>query len=673
MSFLAPLFLLGLLAIAVPILLHRMNFSDPPSQLFSSILLMKNSEQIASTEKKLRYLLLLAARILALFLLVMLFVQPAVRSNIPFISGPNQIHSLIVLDQSLSMSAPDIWQQAIDKAEARIDALGDNETAQIVGAGSDIRILTDQTADKSALKQVLNRLEPEFSTLDYGLLVGTLDDLAATNEVETRIHFISDLQATNLPVRFSDLVPRRASGLILDRVQPASQLFNWSVTADYSENQVSANIVSHAGPSRDMQVELLIEGRTYASELVNVPASGSALVSFNDLELGIDESRLEVRIEAGNSDAITADNQYYLSTNSAEGLAVLILEAGTVRPGQIFLDTALNSISDPILETDIIAGRAEINLAMAEYDLVILSDIAALSEIILDDLITYTERGGNLLAIAGPATRTRGDFVLTGHSFRQLGVNQEPLGAQGLLIQQPLHGAVSEFSGVIEAKLYGHLEMNLLDGDQVIISANNGYPWLVEHSIGLGRALILSHSLMPRDSDLSLAPEFVPLLRSWVRYLGGSDELPDNFQTGEQIQVGVDSEENRAAPVQQVFLPNGSPFLSLQQQNQIQSFRFVSPGIYGLQTSRGEHLAAVNTPAAESDLTTMSESLIAQWSNLASAQDRSQGNATATSAAEDNSILKSFETWLLPLLLIIILVESILGNAHLRVRREVST
>ncbi len=670
MSFLAPLFLLGLLAIAIPIVLHRMNFSDPPSQLFSSTLLLKNSDQITATEKKLRYLILLASRILALLILVILFIQPALRSDSPLATGLEQRHNLIVLDQSLSMSAPGLWQQALDRAEARIDAMGENETAQIIGASSDIHLLTEATADRGLLKQSLNRLEPEFSTLDYGQLVQILDDLAATSGLNTRVYFISDLQATNLPVRFTDLVPRRALGMELDQVRPTQQSFNWSVNARLNNNEVVATVVSHSGPARQMQVDLLVEGQLHASQQLDIPASGSALAHFGNLDLDIDESRLQVVIDAGDSDALSADNQYFLSSQTNEPLSVLVLSAGTSDQSRLFLETALDSIANPDIDTHTIIGRADINLALTEYDLVILNDIVALSDSAINALKLYTERGGALLSIAGPATRNRGESILTGHKFKAVTNLGGATNAQGLLIQQPLHGAVSDFSGNISAKVYNPQEMEPLEGDQVIISTNNGYPWLVEHSIGLGRALVLSQSLLAEETDLSLTPEFVPLLRSWMRYLGGSGELPDNYQTGDQIQVGLDRETGRIAPVQQVFLPNGQPWLSLQQQNRIQSLRFGSPGIYGLQTSRGEHLVAVNSPLAESDLSPMADNLVAQWRNLAEERQIEMNSESSGTSVSGNPILKSFESWLLPLLLLSILVESILGNVHLKVRRE---
>lgn len=670
MSFLAPLFLLGLIGIAVPILLHRMNFSDPPSQPFSSVLLMKNSEQIAATEKKLRYLLLLAARILALFLLVLLFVQPALRSDSPLITGPDQQHNLIVLDQSLSMSVSDLWQQALDRAEQRIDAMEDDETAQIIGAGADIRLITEATADRSTLIQGLARLEPEYTSLDYGQVVAALDNLAAGNEIPTQIYFLTDAQASNMPVRFSDLIPRRAIGLELDRVQLQSQAFNWALAADYAENEVRANVVSYSSPARQMQVDLFIEGDLRGTETVNLPASGSAQAIFENLDLDIDESRLEVRIEPGDTDIFPADDRYFLTANSLESVDVLILAANPSLQDTLFMDTALTSIAAPEVSTNVVYGGAGVNYSLEDFDLVVAMDAAALSEAVSNSLRSYAERGGNILAIAGTTSQSSGSLGLTEHQLSGYSPTFGTTETQGILIQRRLHGSVSDFSGTLSAQLYNPSELELIEDDLLIASTSEGYPWLVEHSLGLGRILIVTHSLSPDATNLGIAPEFVPLLRSWIKYLGGSGELPDQYETGDQIQVGIDLEENRTAPVQQVFLPEGDPLLSLQQQRQIQAVRFETPGVYGLQTSRGEHLAAVNTATAESDLTPMAENLIAQWRDLGSPQERSAANSVATAENGDNSILKSFESWLLPLLLIIILVESVLGNAHLKVRRE---
>lgn len=676
MGLLAPLFLLGLLVIALPLWLHRMNFSDPPSQPFSSVRLMRHSEQTASTEQELRYWLLLACRILALVLLVLLFAEPVFRSNSPLLAGAEQKHNLIVVDQSLSMSAPNVWQEAIDNAELFIEAMENNETAQVIGASSDTEILTDITADKAELRQALARLEPGYATLDYGQVVEAMDEFASNIETPTNIYFVSDIQASNLPIRFSDLVPSRATGLQLDIAQNQNntqvQPLNWAVTANYDRNRVSANLIGYGTPARQIQLDLLINGELKASQNVDVPASGSAIAQFEELNLALDETHIEVALNLGNSDALDADNSYYISSNSLDALKVLILAADPSLEDSVFLDTAFNSIANPRTQAEVFYAGGQANFALDDFDLVVINDAASLSVNISSALDAFAQRGGNLLLVAGPASHVAGEIQFTGHQFDTNNTGFASNEAQGVIVQQPLHGSVSQFDGVINSQLYQIRQLQTLEGDQIIASTNNGYPWLVEHSMGLGKALILSHSLMPEATDLSLAPEFVPLLRSWANYLGGSGELPNQYVTGDQIQAGVDLNGNRATQVQQVFLPDGSPMLSLSQQAQVQRVTFETPGIYGLQTARGEHLVAVNTPDTESDLAPISDQLVAQWRNLAAEANTPENLAENSIQSSSITRLLSIEDWLLPLLLLIILAESVLGNAHLKVRREIS-
>ncbi len=71
MGFFAPLFLLGALAIALPIWLHRLQTQSSERQPFSSAMLLETTEERVHLQKKLKYLVLLALRI-ALLLMIAL-------------------------------------------------------------------------------------------------------------------------------------------------------------------------------------------------------------------------------------------------------------------------------------------------------------------------------------------------------------------------------------------------------------------------------------------------------------------------------------------------------------------------------------------------------------------------------------------------------------------------
>ena len=77
MTLLAPAFLVGLLAIGLPIWLHRLSSENPNRKPFSSLMFLEAGEPRRVLAKNLQYLLLLALRIGVLALLALAFSQPA--------------------------------------------------------------------------------------------------------------------------------------------------------------------------------------------------------------------------------------------------------------------------------------------------------------------------------------------------------------------------------------------------------------------------------------------------------------------------------------------------------------------------------------------------------------------------------------------------------------------
>src|SRR5687768_6260403 len=116
--FLAPLILAGLLAIGLPIWLHRVARANPTQYPFASLMFLEPSETQRTAQRTLRYWLLLALRILLLILLVLAFAGPLVSPTVvPERAGNARLHA-IVLDASMSMQHTDRWQRALEAAES---------------------------------------------------------------------------------------------------------------------------------------------------------------------------------------------------------------------------------------------------------------------------------------------------------------------------------------------------------------------------------------------------------------------------------------------------------------------------------------------------------------------------------------------------------------------------
>ncbi len=76
MSFLYPAFLLGAIAIAIPIVLHLLRRDVAPEVPFTAVRLLRRSPIQRSRRRRLQDLLLLAARVAALLLLAAAFARP---------------------------------------------------------------------------------------------------------------------------------------------------------------------------------------------------------------------------------------------------------------------------------------------------------------------------------------------------------------------------------------------------------------------------------------------------------------------------------------------------------------------------------------------------------------------------------------------------------------------
>ena len=76
MGLLSPWFLLGALAVGVPIWLHLIRHEQAIRIPFSSLMFFRRIPRKSVSRQRLKYLLLLAARILVILLIVLAFAHP---------------------------------------------------------------------------------------------------------------------------------------------------------------------------------------------------------------------------------------------------------------------------------------------------------------------------------------------------------------------------------------------------------------------------------------------------------------------------------------------------------------------------------------------------------------------------------------------------------------------
>ncbi|HVK10112.1 MAG TPA: BatA domain-containing protein, partial [Gemmataceae bacterium] len=120
MSFLAPLYALGLLAIAGPIIFHLIRRRPKGEVPFSSLLFLTASPPPPARRRRLDQVLLLLLRAAVLALLGIAFMRPFLRTDAAADTGGPGQTVVVLIDTSASMKRSDLWKRAQAEADAAL-------------------------------------------------------------------------------------------------------------------------------------------------------------------------------------------------------------------------------------------------------------------------------------------------------------------------------------------------------------------------------------------------------------------------------------------------------------------------------------------------------------------------------------------------------------------------
>jgi hypothetical protein len=661
MSLLAPAFLLGLLAIGLPWWLHRLSSDNPNKQKFSSLMFLEPGEPRRVLAKKVQYLLLLALRIGVLVLLALAFTEPAIWRT-PAAGGDAdgaRLH-LIVLDGSASMSYDDRWERARDAANDVLDELGPEDRGQLVLAGRLFEVLGPATGDVAALRQTLNTAEPGVFRLEYGQLMRSIDGLLRTAELPVVLDLVTDVQATGLPTRFGELAPRRPAEIVIHDVGSGAAE-NWTVdsfAASALTGELTASVRSYAQEAVTRTVTLSQNGRTIAEQTVEVPAAGRAEVTFPALELARGSNRVEVALSP--ADDLAGDDRRYLAIKRPEPRNVLIIAQNTEGVGPLFTSAALETLTTLALTADVRTTPLG-DPPLVGYSFVVVTDVGLLDGPQAAALTDYVEDGGRVLLAAGPRSSGLTTLPITGQALR----TNPQMGAAARVAIGEVDATHPVLRGVDELRAANFWRSINVEpaGSQVLMSLADGTPLLLEQTLGQGRVLLFTSSLDREWNDLPVQPSFVPLMAGIANHLLGGAGFTSEANLGSTL-----APRTLGFTGAQIFDPRGEAALGLGAGSDDVLLEQV--GFYEVVGGGSSELVAVNFDARESDLTPVDAPTLERWRGLGLRPGEQAAPVAGVAPAEE--VPSSLGPWLVMILLILVVVESLVGNWHLRIRRGVA-
>lgn len=553
--FLHPMYLFGLFAASVPLLIHLLNRRKLKRLRFPAVRFVLVSQRRISRSHRLHHWILLALRTLAVCLLVLLLANPIFQIGAGLLASGGPISLVVVLDNSLSMKWSrdgDGFKQAKEAVRRLVSSLKDEDRMAVVptNIAADNQIRLKQS--KESLFRDLDGIQIAAGTADFSQALTKAYALLREPAPQKEIWLITDLALTGWD-RFSLLsLGQYDSQIPLKIIKLGNEAapLNATVKEVRMRSQgLAAGMPAHLEASlvnfgdreiKDLPVQLSLDGESREQRLVSLPPKGELAVNFqiNLNQPGSHFGQVMIKKEG------VAGNQIsYFTLQAQDQIRVLVVDGdpqtSLIQSETFFLSRALNPTGDRssslFLPTVVIPDGLN-TISLDPYQALVLCNVPVIPDAFLPRLKDYLRKGGGLLLFLG-------DRVQMDDYNVKLAQSSPPILPAPLREKKILSAAAEEkitkvdinypalqlFSDPIlrdslaSTKVQGYIRSDNPDRAP-LISMTHGDPLLSEKRVGAGRVLLSATSADRDWNDLPLKTAYLPLLQSLVSYLAGGQK-----------------------------------------------------------------------------------------------------------------------------------------------------
>lgn len=406
MEFLHPEVLWFLLLLAIPIIIHLFHFRRHKTLYFSSLKFIKFIEQENQSTQKLKNLLILIARLLALTFLILAFAQPTFNdSDIQKSAGKNVI--AIYIDNSFSMSAKGTEGELLSEAREMARRIINNapiETGILLNTnkldGIEQRIVSKVEAieylDKITLTPVNHKLE---DVINWQKAFFEKENQENQKIAQQQFVLLSDFQKNTFALKKVEkdelhsyfpvqLVPQKIENVTVDSV--------WFANPFHKKGEPNELFVQLKNFSKEdaLNLEVHLEiGKQKRDMFLDIPASKKVQTSFQFTETEFGRKAGKIII---NDKQLFWDDDFYFSYEVAKKSNVLIIDGKDASPNvQKVFNVEPFFASKSIKEFEF--SKDQLN----EVDLIVLNGLNEIPSGFVEDLIDFSNDGGSLFILPG--------------------------------------------------------------------------------------------------------------------------------------------------------------------------------------------------------------------------------------------------------------------------------
>lgn len=550
MKFAYPEFLYALFAIAIPIIIHLFNFRKYKKLYFSNVEFLKEVQQETQAKSKLKHLLILLSRILAITFLVLAFAQPFIPASENNLSNQNNIIAIYV-DNSFSMESVgengSLLNDAKNKAIEIVNAY--RNTDKFILSTNDFNAGDQRLLSNEEIIDKIETVEISSTTRELSTIYSRVREGLNSSDIKNKSFYVlSDFQKSTTDISniksdtlintyFAPITATTTNNLFID-----SCWFNSPTHLVNQNEELTVRIKNNADTDlENIPLKLYINGQNVVPASFSVKANDQTELKLNyrNKTSGVQQGKIELR-----DNPITMDDAFYFSYHISDNITILGISKELNNPtlqSVYSTDSIFDFINYPVAQLDY--------SLIKKSNLVVLNNLDEVNSGLSNALKSFIDNGGNLLVF--PSNQINYDSyreflsLLTVNYFTSNDTSKTKV--RDINFNHPI------YQNVFEGKPEGNINLPIVSNHYSLatsttlfknnlLSLKDGSPFLTAYKVGKGTIYLSTSSLNKESSNFSKHALFVPTLYNIA--LLSQQNLPLFHTIGSNSTIELNRTEN---------------------------------------------------------------------------------------------------------------------------------
>ncbi len=688
--FLNPIFVAGLAAIAVPVIIHLLFKARREKVLFSSIQFILASTVRKSSRIKFKELLLLMVRVAMFALIALAFARPYLeRGPGGAYAFAGRVDLVIVLDDSYSLRYLETtgtarFERARAAALHEVQRLRSGDRVGVIRTSRGGEVMVKLTPNFDAAAGAIRTATPSAEFCRFAEAFKKAGALLTESSADHKyVFFVGDMQQASFEgealAAAAKALGQGAQVLLADVSIPkggatpseSSNLAIRDVRAPdwgWVSGQPLTLVVAVANHSKSRVSDATVALQLAGGE--KFPGKTIDLDPGETKEIAVTATFPEGRqaagwVEINGRDPLPLDDRFYFHFLATKPIRVLCVENAVAEvpyfQKSYYLRKAMNpklasGESPNLILPDLIDVSRLTAEALADCDVLVLANVTGVTADQAGKISDFVKRGGGLLVFLGPDVDAA---VYNERLFGQAGSGVLPCrlkapvkpsggGYWNITKFDKTHYLFRPFKGPDDADLglprfsqtyTVELGDGLAMGAKVLASYDNDAPAIIERASGKGRTVLFTSTSDAEWSDMPKRMVYLPLVHQAMRYLTGKETAAQTrYTVGQTLRLPVGAGVKEGQKVELSVTDEERREVKIEPGAELVYRESRTPGIYAFRVDgHAVGQCAVNVDTAESDLTHATPAMIERLGALGDSGDKAAAKAAQQAGLQRGS------------------------------------